>query len=343
MSFFHHHFSGCQLMTFSTHPSCIVMITKTIAIIVNKRQTTKASVSKSFRKRDFDFVYILVVLHLKRLDEVSKRIPIQRLKSQIVPWNKTLSKYINAIESTSNKWDGYKGTSHYYILFHLRISFYLIIINVKKPSNREVSINVLNAMRLRYNGRSSMQQTELETAQYSMELMRQNVQQLFDKEIQTVVRKYIEVSFRDWRVHCSMAIKFKRKNYWNLTDLFWTSIEKCKRKPQKCRNHWLLRKYACPWFMYYICIEHLMSSLFIAVAKSELWFIGKCQTKLLSAWWGENWGENRTEINSWNIGPEHKSNWNYFSWWAFICLQNSKLSRKIIKMRNPKLKDIFFL
>lgn len=71
--------------------------------------------------------------------------------------------------------------------------FYFI--NIKKPSNRELSINVLNAMRLRYNGRSSMQQTELETAQYSMELMRQNVQHLFDKEIQIVVRKYVEVNF----------------------------------------------------------------------------------------------------------------------------------------------------
>lgn len=56
---------------------------------------------------------------------------------------------------------------------------------------------MLNAMRLRYNGRSSMQQTELETAQYSMELMRQNVQHLFDKEIQIVVKKYIEVSLGD--------------------------------------------------------------------------------------------------------------------------------------------------
>lgn len=49
-------------------------------------------------------------------------------------------------------------------------------------------------MRLRYNGRNSMQQTEFETAQYSMELMRQNVQHLFDKEIENVLRKYIEVS-----------------------------------------------------------------------------------------------------------------------------------------------------
>lgn len=70
------------------------------------------------------------------------------------------------------------------------------MIIVKKPSNREVSVNVLNAMRLRYNGRSSMQQTEFETAQYSMELMRQNVQHLFDKEIQSIVKKYIEVSIR---------------------------------------------------------------------------------------------------------------------------------------------------
>lgn len=39
-----------------------------------------------------------------------------------------------------------------------------------------------------------MKQTELETAQQSMELMRTNIQHLFDDEIQHIVKKYIEVS-----------------------------------------------------------------------------------------------------------------------------------------------------
>lgn len=54
--------------------------------------------------------------------------------------------------------------------------------------------NVLNALKNRYNGRSTVQETALELAQSSMELMRCNVQHLFDREIQNVVDKYIEVS-----------------------------------------------------------------------------------------------------------------------------------------------------
>lgn len=41
-----------------------------------------------------------------------------------------------------------------------------------------------------------MQQGTDEIAAYSMELMRLNVQSLFDKEIETVVKKYIEVSLK---------------------------------------------------------------------------------------------------------------------------------------------------
>lgn len=52
----------------------------------------------------------------------------------------------------------------------------------------------MKELRRRYNGRSSLQQTELETAQQSMELMRQNVQELFDSEVQAIVQKYIDVS-----------------------------------------------------------------------------------------------------------------------------------------------------
>lgn len=39
-----------------------------------------------------------------------------------------------------------------------------------------------------------MQQSTGEIAEYSMELMRLNVQSLFDKEIETIVQKYVEVS-----------------------------------------------------------------------------------------------------------------------------------------------------
>lgn len=109
---------------------------------------------------------------------------------------KTLINNCNAIKSTPNKWNGCKGTPNYNIMyFNFELHWHFYSINIKKPSNRELSANVLNAMRLRYNGRSSMQQTELETAQCSMELMRQNVQHSFDKEIQIVVKKYVEVSF----------------------------------------------------------------------------------------------------------------------------------------------------
>lgn len=60
--------------------------------------------------------------------------------------------------------------------------------------NSELSENALKDLRHRYNGRSSLQQSELETAQQSMELMRQNIQQFFDSEIQAIVQKYIEAS-----------------------------------------------------------------------------------------------------------------------------------------------------
>lgn len=60
--------------------------------------------------------------------------------------------------------------------------------------NSELSEKALKELRHRYNGRSSLQQSELETAQQSMELMRQNIQQFFDSEIQAIVQKYIEAS-----------------------------------------------------------------------------------------------------------------------------------------------------
>lgn len=64
----------------------------------------------------------------------------------------------------------------------------------QKLPNSELSEIMLKELRRRYNGRSSMQQTELEIAQQSMELMRQNIQHLFDSEVQVIIKKYIEVS-----------------------------------------------------------------------------------------------------------------------------------------------------
>lgn len=64
----------------------------------------------------------------------------------------------------------------------------------QKLPNSELSEIMLKELRRRYNGRSSMQQTEFETAQKSMELMRQNIQHLFDSEVQVIIQKYIEVN-----------------------------------------------------------------------------------------------------------------------------------------------------
>lgn len=73
------------------------------------------------------------------------------------------------------------------------MSLFLKMLLQKLP-NSELSENMLKELRRRYNGRSSMQQTELEIAQQSMELMRQNIQHLFDSEVQIIIKKYIDVS-----------------------------------------------------------------------------------------------------------------------------------------------------
>lgn len=68
---------------------------------------------------------------------------------------------------------------------------------MQKMPNSELSELALKQLRRRYNGRNSLQQIELETAQQSMELMRQNVQEFFDSEIQAIVQKYIGASTND--------------------------------------------------------------------------------------------------------------------------------------------------
>lgn len=75
-----------------------------------------------------------------------------------------------------------------------RVKVFCVFLHpLQKLPNGELSEIVLKELRRRYNGRSSMQQTELETAQQSMELMRENIQHLFNSEIQMIVQKYIEV------------------------------------------------------------------------------------------------------------------------------------------------------
>lgn len=56
-----------------------------------------------------------------------------------------------------------------------------------------MATSVLKALKNRYNGRSSKQQSDLEIASNSIELMRVNIQDAFDKEIDVIVTKYVQV------------------------------------------------------------------------------------------------------------------------------------------------------
>lgn len=53
--------------------------------------------------------------------------------------------------------------------------------------------SVALALKHRYNGRSYAHQLNSDSAIRSMELMRFNIQECFDKEIDAIVRKYIDV------------------------------------------------------------------------------------------------------------------------------------------------------
>lgn len=52
------------------------------------------------------------------------------------------------------------------------------------------------ALKNRYNGRSSRHQSDLEIACHSLELMRINLQDAFNKEVDVIVKKYIQVCIR---------------------------------------------------------------------------------------------------------------------------------------------------
>lgn len=66
-------------------------------------------------------------------------------------------------------------------------------------SNPQMAESVLKALTYRYNGRSNANQTNTEAALMSMEMMRQNIQDEFDKEVDGIVRKYIDVSLISMR------------------------------------------------------------------------------------------------------------------------------------------------
>lgn len=58
--------------------------------------------------------------------------------------------------------------------------------------------SVHRAMKQRYNGRVHIHQTNAVAALSSMELMRQNVQNAFDRDIDTIIKKYVDVKKTIW-------------------------------------------------------------------------------------------------------------------------------------------------
>lgn len=56
-----------------------------------------------------------------------------------------------------------------------------------------MAATVWKTLKNRYNGRNSKDQTDLEIAYNSIEIMRINIQDSFDREIDGIVKKYIQV------------------------------------------------------------------------------------------------------------------------------------------------------
>lgn len=56
--------------------------------------------------------------------------------------------------------------------------------------------SVHRAMKQRYNGKAHILQTNAVAALSSMELMRQNVQNAFDRDIDTIIKKYVDVKIK---------------------------------------------------------------------------------------------------------------------------------------------------
>lgn len=60
-------------------------------------------------------------------------------------------------------------------------------------SNPQMAESVHRALKNRLNGRSHANQTNAEAAARSMELMRVNIQEVFNQEVSAIINKYIEV------------------------------------------------------------------------------------------------------------------------------------------------------
>lgn len=112
----------------------------------------------------------------------------------------------------------------------------------------DMADSVLKALKSRYNGRSSMQQTTDELGEYSMELMRLNVQSLFDKEIETILQKYMEVS--KWKRMVSLTCSWTQHNllqFFSLlshpySDILQAGTEKCSRESRWLDHYGRLRE-----------------------------------------------------------------------------------------------------
>lgn len=153
--------------------------------------------------------------------------------------------------------------------------------DTQKLPNSELSEIVLKELRRRYNGRSSLQQTELETAQQSMELMRQNVQELFDSEIQVIVQKYIDVSNRIIRLNFSIQFGLKQR-YFDFQTYFEPALKNIK---ENLENSGITDQYVGSTFRF-TSISVTISTRFLTfsfpVEENELRFARTCKRSIQS-------------------------------------------------------------
>lgn len=69
--------------------------------------------------------------------------------------------------------------------------------------------SVHRAMKQRYNGKTHIHQNNAVAALSAMELMRQNVQNAFDRDIDTIIKKYMDVK----KLFGQYAIRIVPNNY----------------------------------------------------------------------------------------------------------------------------------
>lgn len=62
------------------------------------------------------------------------------------------------------------------------------------------------AMKQRYDGRVHIHQTNAVAALSSMELMRQNIQDAFDRDVDAIIKKYVDVEKSIWEYVCHTAL-----------------------------------------------------------------------------------------------------------------------------------------